>query len=113
MARVVVEVMPKPEILDPQGKAIVAIELDNKNTDRNITVRNILIDDPAAHGGLKPVNPVSLAQDALLGVVIPKRQGIFAAGALEGNGSYVLKYFLHQFFCLLIRVVKFYRLNKV
>jgi flagellar hook-associated protein 2 len=52
--------------IDPQGKAIAAIELDNNNTAREISLKKVSIYDPSAHAGFKPANPVSVAQDAIL-----------------------------------------------
>ena len=50
-----------------QGKTISAINIENANTHRDISVRNIEVLDPAAiGGGLKPLNAVSTAQDAIL-----------------------------------------------
>jgi flagellar hook-associated protein 2 len=48
------------------GKTITALELNNRNTHRDIALRNIRIFDPQTAGGLKPLNPVSVAQDAVL-----------------------------------------------
>ncbi|MDR3146317.1 MAG: flagellar filament capping protein FliD, partial [Treponema sp.] len=48
------------------SKAVVSIDLQNRNTNRDVSVRNIRIFDPNAPGGLKPRNPVSVAQDALV-----------------------------------------------
>jgi flagellar hook-associated protein 2 len=48
------------------GKTIVSLNIDNRNTHRDIAVRNIEVFDPAAVGGVKPRNAVSTAQDAVL-----------------------------------------------
>jgi flagellar hook-associated protein 2 len=48
------------------GKTITALELNNRNTHRDIALRNIRIFDPQTAGGLKPLNPVSTAQDAVV-----------------------------------------------
>jgi flagellar hook-associated protein 2 len=48
------------------GKTITAINIDNNNTHRDISLRNIAIFDPAALGGLRPLNAVSTAQDAVV-----------------------------------------------
>ncbi|MDR1948007.1 MAG: flagellar filament capping protein FliD [Spirochaetaceae bacterium] len=48
------------------GKALASIDLANRNTNRDISIKNIRIFDPNAPGGLKPKNPVSLAQNAII-----------------------------------------------
>jgi flagellar hook-associated protein 2 len=48
------------------GKTVVSVDLVNKNTHRDVSVRNIQILDPNAIGGVKPVHPVSQAQDAVV-----------------------------------------------
>ncbi|MDR0584881.1 MAG: flagellar filament capping protein FliD [Treponema sp.] len=49
------------------GKTITALNIANANTHRDISVRNAEIFDPAVSGGgLRPVNPVSTAQDAII-----------------------------------------------
>jgi flagellar hook-associated protein 2 len=48
------------------GKTITAISIENNNTHRDISLRNIVIFDPAALGGLKPLNAISTAQDAIV-----------------------------------------------
>lgn len=45
---------------------IVSLSLVNKNTHREILVRNAALLDPDAPGGLRPLNPVSTAQDAIV-----------------------------------------------
>jgi flagellar hook-associated protein 2 len=47
-------------------KTISSMELINKNTHRDVSVRNIQVFDPAVLGGFKPHNPVSHAQDAVI-----------------------------------------------
>jgi flagellar hook-associated protein 2 len=47
-------------------RTIVSFDLHNKNTHRDVSVRNIEIFDPSATGDLKPRNAVSTAQDAVL-----------------------------------------------
>lgn len=47
-----------------QGKQLVALDLTNRNTHRDITIRSARVFDPDANGGLKPRNPVSTAGDA-------------------------------------------------
>jgi flagellar hook-associated protein 2 len=49
------------------GKTITAVSIDNNNTHRDISVRNLSVLDPAAlGGGYKPKNAVSTAQDAII-----------------------------------------------
>jgi flagellar hook-associated protein 2 len=48
------------------GKPVVGITINNTNTHRDLTLRNVVIQDPHVVGGLKPKNPVSTAQDALV-----------------------------------------------
>jgi flagellar hook-associated protein 2 len=49
------------------GKTITALNIDNANTHREISVRSAVVLDPnAIGGGLKPLNPVSIAQDAVI-----------------------------------------------
>jgi flagellar hook-associated protein 2 len=49
------------------GRTITSINIENKNTNRSVSARNVLVFDPQAiGGGLKPVNPVSTARDAII-----------------------------------------------
>ncbi len=48
------------------GKDIVAVDLVNKNTYRDVSFKNMRFFDPTARGGLQPRNPISTAQDAIL-----------------------------------------------
>jgi len=48
------------------GKAIAAIEIDNKNTHRDVSIQKIEVLDPKTVAGSKPRNPVSTAQDAII-----------------------------------------------
>ncbi|MDR1566348.1 MAG: flagellar filament capping protein FliD [Treponema sp.] len=48
------------------GKTIVSVDLVNRNTHRDVSVRNIQIYDPSTIGGVKPLNAVSTARDAVL-----------------------------------------------
>jgi len=49
------------------GKTITALNIDNANTHREISLRNAVVFDPKAiGGGLRPLNPVSIAQDAVI-----------------------------------------------
>jgi flagellar hook-associated protein 2 len=48
------------------GKTIVSIDIMNKNTNRDVSIQNISVFDPAASGGFKPLNAVSRAQDAIV-----------------------------------------------
>jgi len=50
-----------------QGRTIASINVDNTNTHREISLNNIEIIDPTmTSGGLKPLNPVSIARDAVI-----------------------------------------------
>jgi len=50
-----------------QGRTIASINIDNTNTHREISINNIEIVDPTStSGGLKPLNPVSVARDAVI-----------------------------------------------
>jgi flagellar hook-associated protein 2 len=53
-----------PEIAG--DKTIISMELVNKNTHRDISIRNIRVFDPNIVGGVKPRNPISQAQDAVV-----------------------------------------------
>ena len=48
------------------GKTIVSLNLNNDNTHRDISIRNVQVFDPSSLGGIKPLNPVSTAQDAIV-----------------------------------------------
>jgi flagellar hook-associated protein 2 len=48
------------------GKSIASMALINNNSHRDISVRNIEVYDPDVSGGLKPTNPISTAQDAVV-----------------------------------------------
>ncbi|MDR2900904.1 MAG: flagellar filament capping protein FliD [Treponema sp.] len=48
------------------GKTIVSIDMMNKNTNRDVSIRNITMYDPNVSGGFKPRNAVSQAQDAII-----------------------------------------------
>ncbi|MDR2516780.1 MAG: flagellar filament capping protein FliD [Spirochaetaceae bacterium] len=48
------------------GKPVAGITIQNTNTHRDLTVRNIVIRDPHVIAGLKPRNAVSEAQDAIV-----------------------------------------------
>jgi flagellar hook-associated protein 2 len=55
------------------GKTITAINVTNRNTHRDVSLRNIEVFDPSSVGGVKPLNAVSQAQDAIIameGIVI-------------------------------------------
>jgi flagellar hook-associated protein 2 len=45
---------------------VVSVDLVNRNTHRDVSARNIQILDPGAIGGVRPVNAVSQAQDAVV-----------------------------------------------
>ena len=49
-----------------QGKTIVSLNINNDNTHRDVSIQNVQVYDPAALGGIKPLNPVSTAQDAIV-----------------------------------------------
>jgi flagellar hook-associated protein 2 len=48
------------------GKTITGISIVNDNTHRDVSLRNIQIYDPSTIGGVKPLNAVSTAQDAII-----------------------------------------------
>ena len=50
----------------PVGVNIVSIDVMNYNTHRDLSLRNIQVLDPNAIGGIKPLNAVSTAQDAII-----------------------------------------------
>jgi flagellar hook-associated protein 2 len=50
----------------PSGKNITSINLVNNNTHRDVSIRNIQIYDPETAGGVRPLNAVSRAQDAII-----------------------------------------------
>lgn len=43
-----------------------ALLINNKNTERTVAIRNVKIYDPATAGDFTPVNPVSVARDAII-----------------------------------------------
>ncbi len=47
-----------------QGKELVAVELANRNTHRDLELRSARVFDPEASGGFKPRRPISAAGDA-------------------------------------------------
>ena len=49
-----------------RGRTIVALNLVNDNTHRDVNIRNVQIFDPHALGGIRALNPVSTAQDAII-----------------------------------------------
>jgi flagellar hook-associated protein 2 len=49
-----------------RGKTITALEIANRNTHRDLSIRNVQIFNPEALGGFRPRNPVSTAQDAII-----------------------------------------------
>jgi flagellar hook-associated protein 2 len=49
-----------------KGKTVTSLKLNNKNTQRDNSIRNIMIYNPSALGGIKPKNAVTTAQDAVL-----------------------------------------------
>jgi flagellar hook-associated protein 2 len=48
------------------GRVVTALEINNRNTHRDLSLRNIRIFNPEALGGFRPRNPVSTAQDAVI-----------------------------------------------
>jgi flagellar hook-associated protein 2 len=48
------------------GKTVTALTIENNNTHRDVSVRNIAIFDPDAQSGVRPLNAVSTAQDAVV-----------------------------------------------
>jgi flagellar hook-associated protein 2 len=48
------------------GRVLRALEINNGNTHRDLSIRNVQIFNPEALGGFRPRNPVSTAQDALI-----------------------------------------------
>jgi flagellar hook-associated protein 2 len=48
------------------GRTIVSLNLVNNNTHRDLNIQNVQVFDPAALGGVRPLNPVSTAQDAII-----------------------------------------------
>ena len=50
-----------------QGRSIVSLNIENSNTHRQIMVSNVEVLDPTSlSGGLRPLNPVSTARDAVI-----------------------------------------------
>jgi flagellar hook-associated protein 2 len=50
-----------------QGRTIVSVNIDNTNTHREVSFNNMEIFDPTlTNGGLKPMNAVSVARDAVI-----------------------------------------------
>ena len=49
-----------------QGRRITALNLVNDNTHRDVNIQNVQVFDPNALGGVRPLNPVSTAQDAII-----------------------------------------------
>jgi flagellar hook-associated protein 2 len=48
------------------GRTVTGISIVNANTHRDVSLRNIQIYDPSTVGGIKPLNAVSTAQDAVV-----------------------------------------------
>ncbi len=71
-------VVPLPEVPDTDGfkqltipitdyvKGMTALDLRNRNTERQVEVRNVRVFDPQSRGDFRPVNAVTQAQDARL-----------------------------------------------
>jgi len=49
-----------------RGKTIVSLSIENTNTHREVSISNVEVFDPNAKGGLKPLNAVSTARDAII-----------------------------------------------
>jgi flagellar hook-associated protein 2 len=50
-----------------EGRTITGININNDNTHRSVSIRNIQLFDPAPAGGdVRPLNPVSKARDAIV-----------------------------------------------
>jgi flagellar hook-associated protein 2 len=49
-----------------QGKTIVSLSIENNNTHREVSIGNIEVFDPTITGGLRPLNAVSTARDAII-----------------------------------------------
>ncbi|MDR3019346.1 MAG: flagellar filament capping protein FliD [Treponema sp.] len=49
-----------------RGKTITALNIENTNTHREVSVSKIEVFDPTSLGGLKPLNPVASARDAII-----------------------------------------------
>ena len=48
------------------GQTILSIDINNQNTHRDVSLRNMQIYDPSTLTGFRPLNPVSVAQDAIV-----------------------------------------------
>jgi flagellar hook-associated protein 2 len=49
------------------GKRVVSLDINNNNTHNSVSIRNIQLFDPTPEGGgIKPLHPVSTAQDAII-----------------------------------------------
>jgi flagellar hook-associated protein 2 len=48
------------------AKDLVAVELTNKNTHRDVSIRSLRVFDPQAMGGFKPLTPIAQASDAIV-----------------------------------------------
>lgn len=70
--------VPLPDLSDTDGfqtiqvpiseyvAAIQSINVRNQNSHRRISIRNVQLFDPTSRGDLAPVDPISIAQDAIL-----------------------------------------------
>lgn len=81
MPRIIVEVMPKPEILDPQGKAITSV-LPRVGYEEFTAVRQgklfeVTIDEPVTGAVIARVR--SLAEELLANPVIEDVTAVYAA----------------------------------
>jgi flagellar hook-associated protein 2 len=48
------------------GAELSGLELVNRNTHRNVSIRSVRVYDPQATGGMKPLSPISEAADAVV-----------------------------------------------
>jgi len=49
-----------------RGRNIVSMDINNDNTHRDLSIQNVQVFDPDSLGGIRPLNAVSTAQDAIV-----------------------------------------------
>jgi flagellar hook-associated protein 2 len=49
-----------------RGKTITSLNIENSNTNREVSIGKVEVLDPSSKGGLKPLNAVSTARDAII-----------------------------------------------
>jgi flagellar hook-associated protein 2 len=49
-----------------RGRTVVSLNIENTNTNREVSIGNVEVLDPSSKGGLKPKNAVSTARDAII-----------------------------------------------